>query len=281
MLYLYIAAAAIILAALWIFLIATERPRGRLAPFEERYIAHRGLFGEGSPENSLSAFERAARAGYGIELDVQLTADSKLAVFHDAALDRMFGADGVVSKMTYEELSRHRFPGTDEGIPTLGEVLDLVGEDTPVIIEIKSYGNAEKVCLSVAEELSHRRGIYCVESFDPRALRTMKRIMPDVVRGQLSENFLKRRGGASFAARFVATGLLADFIGRPSFIAYNHRHRIPIAARILKSARAARFAAWTVRSEAELERAEEFYDIIIFDSFIPSRREDPNKEIGR
>ena len=281
MVLMYIAAAALALTALWLFLIFTKRPGDRLEPFCRKYIAHRGLFADGIPENSLSAFKRAADAGFGIELDVQLTADSKLAVFHDSDLKRMFGVGGRISEMTYGELSKLSCPGTGEGVPLLCDVLDCVDGRAPVIIEIKSYGRAEETCRAVCAELSGRRGEYCVESFDPLVLKILKKIAPQIERGQLSQNFLKNRSGASFAARFSATCLLADFIARPSFIAYNHRHRIPFSARLLKRIGAARLAAWTVKSEEELERAEKFYDIIIFDSFIPSRREDQNNQIGR
>ena len=274
MIYVSIAAALAVLSALYLFLIMTERPRGRMKPFEDVLIAHRGLFGDGTPENTLAAFARAAERGYGIALDVQLTADSRLVVFHDATLGRMFGANKKFSDLTYDELKEYTFPGTGERVPLFEEVLRTVGGRSPLIIEVKSYGRCSETCRILKETLEGYRGAYCVESFDPRALGWFRKNCPDVVRGQLSQNYFKSRTAVPFWQRWAMTSLLADFIGRPSFIAFNHRHRLPLAGRILKRTGAACLACWTVKSEGELTAARETYSVIIFDSFIPSRKRD-------
>ena len=261
-------AAAVVL--LYLFLIMTERPRGRMKPFEDTLIAHRGLFGDGAPENTIAAFERAARRGYGIELDVQLTSDGRLVVFHDSTLSRMFGVDKRLSELTYDELKEYTFPGTGEKIPLFKEVLRTVGGKVPMIIEVKSYGDCGKTCRILNSCIKDYDGDLCVESFDPRALGWFRKNNPKIVRGQLSQDYFRSGAQLPFWQKLAMTSLLADFIGRPSFIAYNHRHRVPLAGRILKKTGAVRFAAWTVRSQRELDEAGKFYSVIIFDSFIPS-----------
>jgi len=277
MIYVSIAAAIAALPALYLFLIMTEPPRGRMKPFEDAPVAHRGLFGDGAPENTLAAFARAAERGYGIELDVQLTADSRLVVFHDATLRRMFGANKKLSDLTFDELREYTFPGTGERVPLFEEVLRTVGGRSPLIIEVKSYGRCSETCRILKETLEGYGGAYCVESFDPRALKWFRKNCPGIVRGQLSQNYFKSKTVLPLWQRLAMTSLLADFIGRPSFIAYNHSHRIPLAARILKRTGAACLACWTVRGEEEFRTASEKYSVIIFDSFIPSLKRNTEK----
>ena len=270
MIFILIPLIAAALLFVYLFLVFTERPRGRTEPFEKTLIAHRGLFGESVPENSLGAFARAAERGYGIELDVQLTSDGRLVVFHDASLKRMLGVKRKISELTYKELKEYRFPGTNERVPLFEEVLRTVDGRVPLIIEIKPYGKCEAACRALAEGLEGYAGVYCVESFDPSALRWFRKNRPQVVRGQLAQNYFRSRSKLPLWQKIAATSLLANFVGRPSFIAYNHHHRIPLAGRLLKKTGGATLAAWTVRSEAELEEARKTYSVIIFDSFIPS-----------
>ena len=136
--------------------------------------AHRGLYdnGGGIPENSLAAFRRAAEGGFGAELDVHRTADGQLVVIHDSDLARVCGRVGKVEELSWEELSRCRLLGTEEGIPLLSEVLPLFAGTAPLIVELKPIrGNeavlAEETCalLDSFPDLD-----YCLESFDPFAV---------------------------------------------------------------------------------------------------------------
>ena len=112
-----------------------------MKPYEERYIAHRGLFNNiDIPENSLIAFEEAAKNKYGIELDIQLTKDDKLVVFHDSSLKRMTGIDKNLIDCTYDELLQYKLLDTNEVIPLFKDVLNILEKDTPLIIEIKPEG---------------------------------------------------------------------------------------------------------------------------------------------
>jgi glycerophosphoryl diester phosphodiesterase len=279
MVYIIIAAVPTALFALFVFAVMTRRKmKDAMTPFEERLIAHRGLHTPDAPENSLAAFKRAKDAGYGIELDVQLTSDGRLAVFHDETLKRMCGVDKKLSELTLSELEKLPLGDTDCKIPLFEEVLRLIDGRVPMVIEIKSYGNALDVCRVLAGYLDGYGGDFCIESFDPFALRWFRKNRPSYVRGQLAKNYLREGTLITFPVRLALTYLFADVIGRPDFIAYNHKNRKTLAMRFLKRTGSAKFAAWTVRSEKELSLAKKFYDIIIFDSFVPGEDTTENKK---
>ena len=155
--------------------------------------AHRGLHGESCPENSLAAFRKARDHGYGVELDVHLLADGNLAVIHDSQLKRMTNLDGKVEDLTTAQLKDCRLGGTEETIPTFQQVLDLYAGRAPLIVELKVSGNNyAKLCSTACRMLDHYKGVYCMESFDPRCVFWLKKNRPDVIRGQLTENYFKR-----------------------------------------------------------------------------------------
>ncbi len=274
----WIICAAVLLIGVWLFLIFPGTSGQRdTSPFEKKLIAHRGLFDDASPENSLAAFRRAAGAGYGIELDVQLSSDGVPVVFHDETLSRMCADPRKVSEVSFEELRTFRLKDTDERIPSFSEALSAAGDKVPLIIEVKTYCLREELCLKVSETLSDHKGIFCIESFDPLALRYFKKNMPDVIRGQLTQNYFRAGHRMSFAGKTVMTCLLANFLGRPDFIAYNRAHKMRPTLRFLKRCGVVKCAAWTVRSEDELASCRG-YDMIIFDSFIPDHG--PDKKQG-
>ena len=132
---------AAVLCLLVLFLIWPGRPGSeKVAPFAGRNFAHRGLHSKDCtvPENSLTAFRLAAEAGYGIELDIQLSKDGEVVVFHDDTLPRVCGVEGRVDAYTLAELREMRLCGTDERIPLLSEVFEVVAGRSPFIIELKT-----------------------------------------------------------------------------------------------------------------------------------------------
>ena len=141
-------------------------------------LAHRGLHGDGVPENSLPAFEAAADAGYGVELDVSLSRDGVPVLVHDLRLTRIADDDRRVDELTAAQLAAVRLQGSDEGVPTLPEALRLL-TDVPVMVEIKQLrpvaGRIEKV---VAPILDDHPGPCCVASFNPSSLRWFRRRRP-------------------------------------------------------------------------------------------------------
>ena len=160
--------------------------RGRkekMKVFEKQYIAHRGLFDNESeaPENSIPAFQRAVQQGYGIELDVQLTTDNRLVVFHDETLQRMCGFDKKLTECSYDELKHYRLAKSDEKIPLFDEVLKVIDGKVPLIVEVKSEGDWKKTTQLMAERMGSYQGCYCMESFHPFAVKWFKDHRPDFI----------------------------------------------------------------------------------------------------
>ncbi len=234
------------------------------------YYAHRGLHNNESkaPENSLAAFKKAVEAGYGIEMDVQLTKDKVPVVFHDFTLKRICGKEGKVCDYTFQELKEFKLCGSEERIPAFEQVLNLVGGKVPLIVELKVEWTDISVCPLADEMLRNYKGLYCIESFNPLALFWYRRHHSDVVRGQLSDGFLKSGEFKGILYVFLQN-LMLNWITKPDFIAYNHRYADVCARKICRSLYKNMAVAWTIKSQQELEKAKNKFDIFIFDSFIP------------
>ena len=228
-----------ILCISWCLLLLPRRSHPAWAGLAGVRYAHRGLHdaGQGVPENSLSAFRAAADRGFGAELDVHLMADGHLAVVHDSNLKRVCGREAVIEELTAEALADYPLLGSGEAVPLLEEVLAVFRGRAPLIIELKvERGNACALTDAVMARLAGWRGIYCVESFHPGVLLRLRRRYPDVIRGQLSEDFLKNREVAnlSLPARFVLTNLLTSAATGPDFIAYKWQDRDNSSLRLMK-----------------------------------------------
>ncbi len=262
-----------ILLMLYLFLIAPRMwKKPDRTPLLNVLYAHRGLFDNktDAPENSLPAFQKAVEAGYGIELDVQLSKDGIPVVFHDASLKRMCGVEGNVWDYPLSELKQLKLADSNAEVPTLAEVLDVVDGKVPLIIEYKLDVPQTKVCRLVNDLLRSYTGAYCIESFHPLALIWYRRHRPDVVRGQLCMEFWnedKYRGNPFF---FVLSYLVTNAAARPDFIAYKHSDTSNLSFRLTKRM-GALSVAWTIKSQTQLEEAKKHFDLFIFDSFIPKK----------
>ena len=227
--------------------------------------AHRGLHGCGVPENSLAAFRRAAEAGYGAELDVRLTKDGRLAVIHDATLDRVCGVSGRAAELTAAALSALRLEGTEERIPFLEEVAPLFAGRAPLIVELKTdWRSAAELARRTVECLDRFSIDYCVESFDPRPLLWLRRHKRSVLRGQLSQNFHRRPSGQGLWNRLALTNLLYNVFTRPDFVAYRFGDQERLAVRLCRRS-GVRMAYWTLRSWADIILAEQEGALVIFE----------------
>ncbi|MDE6852494.1 MAG: glycerophosphodiester phosphodiesterase [Lachnospiraceae bacterium] len=247
--------------------------KARMKAYEKVYIAHRGLFDKAeAPENSLAAFRRAVNGGYGIELDVQLTADGKLVVFHDESLKRMCGVARKVWKCNYRELCQYHLLDTQEKIPLLEEVLQVVAGKVPMIIEIKPEGNSIRTAKALSGHMKKYQGEYCVESFDPRVLHWYRKNDPEIVRGQLSTNFWLNESDKPWYIKIGLTNLLTNFYTKPDFIAYNYKYANQLSLQICRHFYHTELVAWTVHSPEELEQARESFRVFIFDGFIPAEK---------
>lgn len=233
------------------------------------HYAHRGLFDNdtNAPENSLNAIRKAVENGYGIEFDVQLSKDQIPVVFHDLSLERMCGIDGRVCDYTAAELQTFTLKDSDETIPTLEQVLEEVAGQVPLIIEYKMDIVDTKVCELSNAILETYEGPYCIESFHPWALKWYKENRPDIVRGQLSEDYGKYPEKYQGIQYWIMKNLLTNFLTRPDFIAYCHEDAGVLSRRVC-STLGALPVAWTIRSQEDYENAKDQYDLFIFDSFI-------------
>ena len=242
------------------------------ASFSKWLYAHRGLHDNTSdaPENSLRAFQKAVDAGFGMEMDVQLSKDQVPVVFHDNTLKRVCGAEGEVKDFTFEELQQFRLCGTDQRIPKFEEVLKLVDGRVPLIVELKIDTTNLALCSIADGLLSAYKGMYCIESFNPLAVRWYRKNRREIIRGQLSDAFIKE-GEYVGPLYFMLQNLLFNWLGRPDFIAYNRKYPKILSRLLCRKLFGNMAAAWTVKSREQLEEAKEYFDIFIFDSFLPER----------
>ena len=186
-----------------------------------RPIAHRGLCAPGLVENALGAFSACVAAGQPIEIDVQLTADGKVVVFHDARLKRMTGVDGRLAETPSARLADLRLNGTDERIPRFAEVLDLVAGRIPILVEIKAEGAPGPLEAQTAAVASAYAGEIAVQSFNPESMQAVRAHAPDLIRGQLSTDY--RRAGARLdpGRRAALRNLWLNHLSAPDFVAYD------------------------------------------------------------
>ncbi len=159
-----------------------------------RPIAHRALHGPGTPENSRAAIRAAVAAGYGIEIDLQQSADGEAMVFHDYGLGRLTGHNGPLRLRSAAELGDLQLIGGDDGIPTLREVLDIVDGAVPLLIELKDQDGAMGPNVGVLEAatvaaLQGYQGDVALMSFNPHSVKELARLAPDIPRGLTTSDF--------------------------------------------------------------------------------------------
>jgi glycerophosphoryl diester phosphodiesterase len=244
----------------------------RLSELGNWSYAHRGLHGgDGVPENSMEAFQRAKEAGYGVELDVHLLADGKLAVIHDSLLKRTTGAAGYVEDLTAAELSDYHLDGTQQTIPEFQAVLDLFSGQAPLIVELKCVrNNYAALCETVCNVLDGYDGLYCLESFDPRCIYWLRKHRPDLIRGQLTENyFASHTSKLPCFLKFVLKHQMLNFLTRPDFIAYKYSDRKTFSNILCRRLWKLQGVTWTVTNQEQYDTAVSEGWIPIFENFLP------------
>ena len=247
----WLAAFAVLALVLGVYVFCTAPSRRSRALSLPRLFAHRGLHGAGVSENSLEAFARACAAGVGIELDVRLSADGSVVVFHDDTLARLCGRPERIDALTLAQLRAFSLPD-GSGIPTLQEVLDLV-----------------------AGRLRAYKGEYAVESFNPLAVRYFRRYAANVPRGQLVSLPDEYRGAVLRAGAGALSHLLANVLSRPDFVAYDQRMDGCFSLRMQRRLYRARLARWTVRSRSQLQAALVRGESVIFEAGLGNDPIDP------
>ncbi len=266
--------AAVLFCALWVYLVCPRlfcRPQMHVITACD--YAHRGLHDAENNvfENTLPAFRAAMAQGVGSELDVRLTSDGVPVVFHDSTLKRLFGPVEKVCDMTLDKLRSFRFPDGTK-IPTLEEVLQEVAGACPLLIELKTENDVSRLGAAVTRLLDKYKGVYCVESFDPLALRWFRKHRPKVARGQLLTKFKPEDADVPKALFFAAENLLSGFLSRPDFISYDCLHRENFSLRFAKKLFRFPEFNWTVKDMKTYLKLKKDGVLCIFEEFVPRRK---------
>lgn len=262
----------VLIALISLYVLSTRCSRGNpgVNRLQGWMYAHRGLHGEGCPENSLAAFQKARDMDYGVELDVHLLADGNLAVIHDSLLKRMTGLDGVVEDLTTDRLADCHLDGTDETIPEFRQVLELYNGQAPLIVELKVAGNNyAALCKKTCEMMDAYNGVYCMESFDPRCVYWLKKNRPDVIRGQLTEDYFKRKNKLPFVLKLLLTHQMLNFLTLPDFVAYRYEDCDTFSYALVRKLWKTQGVAWTLGNREDYDRAVNAGLIPIFENFVP------------
>lgn len=259
----------LILICLFFFLLypRTKNRQKLLKTYRGTCFAHRGYhcIEKGIPENSIPAFRMALSHGYGIELDVHLTRDNKLVVFHDDTLDRICHRSGIIENMTFPQLKSCQLSGTQEQIPLFEDVLSLVNGQVPLLIELKIPGRSTKICEQVHKTLRTYPGHYMIQSFNTMGLFWYRRHAPEVLRGQLSSRLTKDPLKELWLLRFLAENLLLNFLGRPDFISYKLKDLPKFSLSFSRFCFHIPTAVWTLRTPEALRKGKSSFDIQIFE----------------
>ncbi len=252
----------------------TRPPAPLPTGFLTRPIAHRALHDitAGRPENSRAAIRAAMAAGYGIEIDLQLSKDAQAMVFHDYDLNRLTGQKGPIQQRNCDELRDIPLLHGDEGIPTLDEVLDLVAGQVPLLIEMKDQDGAMgprtgPLEQAVAKTLSGYQGDVAVMSFNPHSVATLGALEPGCALGLTTEAFLQKDNPLLPAATRQYLRDIPDFDRvNASFISHDiHDLNNPAVARL--KARGVPVLCWTVKSKGAEVEARKIADNITFEGY--------------
>lgn len=217
-----------------------------------KIIAHRGIFDNKKiPENSLKAFQNALNKKIPIELDVQLTKDDVLVVFHDDDLMRMCGYDGILQEKTYEEIKKYSLLDTKEKIPTFQEVLDLVNDKVFLDIEVKGTKRIQKTC-DVLLKLLEGHNNYVIKSFHPGIIRTIKKKRSDIEVGLL----IPKKYECNFLFNFFLQSRLLLKYGKADFIAI-HKSLVH-KKKYQKLAKKYPIMLWTIKDYKDVDEEDDY-----------------------
>jgi glycerophosphoryl diester phosphodiesterase len=235
-----------------------------------RPIAHRGLHdaASGVIENTPSAFRAAIDGGYGIECDLQISADGEAMVHHDDALGRLTEGAGRLDAMTAGALQRVAFKGTTDRMLTLGELCDLARGRTLLLIELKgSFAGDTRLAARTAEVLAGTSGRVAAMSFDPGLMAALRRLAPKLALGLVG---MRRDSGAPLTARVPAWRYARQALAaRPQFLAYRVQDLTTAPPVIARNLLRWPLLTWTVRTPQDQLQAAQHADQIIFEGFRP------------
>lgn len=242
-----------------------------------RPIAHRGLHDRaaGCLENSISAAEAAIALGFGIECDVQLTADGQAVVFHDFVLDRLTAEDGKVVDRTAAELSALALRDSGDFIPTLPAFLDVIGGRVPLVIEIKSRFDGDlRLARRTAEIARDYAAAHPVvlKSFDPAIVTALRDLAPGIPRGIVGRADYTHDSDTAHLdqeQRHALANLLHYGESQPDFVSWKVSDLPGAVPYLCREALGLPVMTWTVRTAEERERAALHADQMVFEGFVP------------
>lgn len=238
-----------------------ESSKEARAPFWGANHAHHGLCTKDKalPKNSLAAFTAAVDAGYGIALDICLTADGQVVVFGDKSLEHMCGLQKKVCEISFEEIRTHTLCATQQKVPHLWEVLDLVNQQVPLIINILPTQNPGQLCTAAWHILRTYDGDFCVQSTCAKTLHWWKKHVPGILRGQM---LLPQKGFKNGFLPFLQWHCLANFVGRPQFLACPKAGLAPLAKFALRFCMG---VVYTIGPQDNVGEYSQKYDAILFE----------------
>ncbi len=228
--------------------------------------------GNGIIENTASAFTAAITGHYGIECDLQISADGEAMVHHDDALGRLTEGSGALAAMTAAEIKRIAFRQTSDRIMTLGELCELVAGRSVLVIEMKSRFEADaRLPARVAAVLQHYAGPVAVMSFDPGQVAALSGIAPGLPRGIVAEGRYDHPEWKALSRwqKWRLAHLLHGLRTRPHFVAYGVKDLPAVAPLLARFVFGMPLLTWTVRSEADRKRARRYASQMIFEGFRP------------
>jgi glycerophosphoryl diester phosphodiesterase len=233
------------------------------------YFAHRGLYNNKAiPENTIKAFEEAAKHGYDIELDIRETKDGNLVVFHDKNMHRLCGVNLKLKDYLYKEINHYKILETDQTIPLLKDVLKSIPTNVKLLIEFKPMTYPKLMVnkfMTLMRRFDHQ---YAIHSYDPRIVHAFKKLYPAVIRGQIAETFPNEKGFKPFFLK----RLFFNFWTKPDFINYRFEDLPRKQLDKLKS-KGMVILSFSARSEEDLAFVKKHYDNAVFEHFYPKKEQ--------
>lgn len=237
-------------------------------------IAHRGLHDAsiGVIENTASAFSAALAGGYGMETDLQISADGEAMVYHDDALGRLTEGTGRLAEMSAAQIKAARFKAGTDHVLTLGELCDLVSGRATLLLELKSHFDGDtRLPKRTVDVLSAYRGPVAVMSFDPASIEQVRHLGPALTRGIVAERSYSDAEWQTLpqSLKQSMTWFLHAPRSRPQFVAYSVNDLPAAPSFIARTLFGLPLLTWTVRSDADRKIAGRWADQIIFEGWRP------------
>lgn len=215
------------------------------------------------PENSLTAFQNAIDHGFAIEMDLRMLADGTVVAFHDGNLKRMCGVNFKLEDLTKKDLPYFILDNSAQHIPTLKEILDLVDNQVPLMIELKPNKNRKQFAEAVYKILKKYNGRFAVKSFDPKIVLWFRKMNVKFPLGMLSSNF--KTTYAPFLQRIFLKRFVFFRRIKPDFMSYEWNG---LPNRFLTKKKLP-IVTWTIRSPEQEKEVLKYASTVVFENYIP------------